>query len=106
MSVVAGVLIYFGELSAEDCGHCDVCLKKSATGLPNYLFHQIANKLRDTLLQQVSLRFNELIDAVLDKNENSEENRERVIPVLRFLIDTGEFTLTDDVVTSVKKVEN
>ncbi|SCD22054.1 Superfamily II DNA helicase RecQ [Proteiniphilum saccharofermentans] len=100
------LLIYFGELSAEDCGHCDVCLKKSATGLPNYLFHQIANKLRDTLLQQVSLRFNELIDAVLDKNENSEENRERVIPVLRFLIDTGEFTLTDDVVTSVKKVEN
>jgi len=52
------------------------------------------------------LRFNELIDAVLDKNENSEENRERVIPVLRFLIDTGEFTLTDDVVTSIKKVEN
>ncbi|SDZ94147.1 ATP-dependent DNA helicase RecQ [Porphyromonadaceae bacterium NLAE-zl-C104] len=100
------LLIYFGELSAEDCGHCDVCLKKSVTGLPNYLFHQIANKLRDTLLQQVSLRFNELIDAVLDKNENSEENRERVIPVLRFLIDTGEFTLTDDVVTSVKKVEN
>ncbi|SFK87299.1 RecQ family ATP-dependent DNA helicase [Proteiniphilum acetatigenes] len=100
------LLIYFGELSAEDCGHCDVCLKKSVTGLPNYLFHQIANKLRDTLLQQGSLRFNELIDAVLDKNENSEENRERVIPVLRFLIDTGEFTLTDDVVTSIKKVEN
>ncbi|RNC64831.1 ATP-dependent DNA helicase RecQ [Proteiniphilum sp. X52] len=100
------LLIYFGELSAKDCGHCDVCLKKSAAGLPNYLFRQIADKLRDTLQRQVSLRFNELIDAVLDENENSDENRERVIPVLRFLIDAGEFTLTDDVVTSVKKVEN
>ncbi|WP_298650619.1 ATP-dependent DNA helicase RecQ, partial [uncultured Proteiniphilum sp.] len=41
------LLIYFGELSPEDCGHCDVCLKKSTTGLPNYLFRQIGNKLKD-----------------------------------------------------------
>lgn len=100
------LLIYFGELSAEDCGECDVCLKKSATGLPNYLFRRIANKLKDSLQQRGSLRFNELIDAVVDENENSEESREKVIPVLRFLIDTAEFELKDDVVSLVKGAEN
>lgn len=95
------LLIYFGELSPEDCGHCDVCLKKSAAGLPNYLFRQIGNKLKDFLQQRGSLRFNELVDAVSD--ENSDDNRERVISVLRFLIDTGEFFLKEDVVSYVKK---
>ena len=98
------LLIYFGELSPEDCGHCDVCLKKSATGLPNYLFRQIGSKLKDFLQQRGPLRFNELVDAVSD--ENSDENKEKVIPVLRFLIDTGELVLNDDVVTSIKKAGN
>lgn len=96
------LLIYFGELSAEDCGHCDVCLKRNATGLPNWLFRRISNKLKNCLAQRESLRLNELVDAVSDKEENAEENRERVIPVLRFLIDAGEFALEDDVVSLVK----
>ena len=36
------------------------------------------------------------VDAVSDKDENAEETRDRVIPVLRFLVDTGEFVIKDD----------
>lgn len=100
------LLVYFGEMNPKDCGYCDVCLKKSAGGLPNYLFRQIGDKLKDFLQERGAQRFNELIDAVSDENENSDENRERIIPVLRFLIDTGELALKDDEVTVIKKAEN
>ncbi|WP_352421995.1 ATP-dependent DNA helicase RecQ [Proteiniphilum sp.] len=101
------LLIYFGEIAATDCGHCDVCLKKNATGLPNWLFRRIGNKLKNCLEQRGSLRLNELVDAVSDKEQNAknaEENGNKVILVLRFLIDAGEFTLEDDVVSLVKDI--
>ena len=98
------LLIYFGELSPDDCGHCDVCLKKSAIGLPNWLFRQITNKLRKSLQQRGNLRLNELVDMVSDESreEEPEENKEKIISVLRFLIDSGELTLKDDVVMFVE----
>lgn len=99
------LLIYFGEVTAEDCGHCDVCLKKSATGLPNYQFRRIGKELKDFLQRQGALRFNKLVDAVADENENSDKSKEKIIPVLRFLIDSGEIILEDDVVFPVKKEE-
>ncbi|MDR2815355.1 MAG: RecQ family ATP-dependent DNA helicase [Proteiniphilum sp.] len=102
------LLIYFGETDPDDCGHCDVCLKKGTTGLPNWLFRRIGDKLKGLLQQRGTLRFNELVDAVSDENDNSDENRERVISVLRFLIDSGEVALKDDevTVTVMKKDEN
>lgn len=102
------LLHYFGERSTEDCGCCDVCLRKSVTGLPNYLFLQIGSKLKALLQQHESMRFNELVDAVSveDREEEVEENRKRVISVLRFLIDSGEVTLNDDVVSLEEKNSN
>ncbi|MEA4916676.1 ATP-dependent DNA helicase RecQ [Proteiniphilum sp.] len=98
------LLIYFGELAAEDCGHCDVCLRKGESGLPNYLFHRIGNKLKDYIQPIGSLRFHELVDAVSVEQDNSDESREKVISVLRFLIDTGEFELKDDEVFLVRNI--
>ncbi|MBK5194532.1 MAG: RecQ family zinc-binding domain-containing protein, partial [Proteiniphilum sp.] len=88
--------IYFGEKDPTDCGHCDVCLKKNETGLSNYEFRQIEEQLRASLQEQPARRLNNLVDSL------SEEKSDRVILVLRFLIDMGEFTLKDDVV-SVKE---
>ena len=90
-----------------DCGHCDVCLKKNASGLPNWLFRRIGDKLKNCLAQRGPVRLNELVDVVSDKEqnaENAEENGDKVILVLRFLIDAGEFTLEDDVVSLVKDI--
>jgi ATP-dependent DNA helicase RecQ len=86
------LLAYFGETNPKDCGRCDACLKKSASGLPNYLFRRIGEKLRDAL-QHGEQRFDELVEAVKDEGENA------VIATLRFLLDTGELTLKDDVVS-------
>jgi ATP-dependent DNA helicase RecQ len=93
------LLIYFGEKNPKDCGQCDVCLKKNETGLSNYEFHQIEEQLRVSLQVQPARRLNDLVDSLLDMNSD------KVILVLRFLIDTGEFSLQDDLV-SIKKPSN
>lgn len=95
------LLIYFGEHSEGDCGHCDVCLKKNVAGLPNYLFSRIRSKIKDFLEQRGSLRFYELVETVSDNDENAQENKDTVIHVLRFLIDMGEIDLNDDVVSFI-----
>lgn len=90
------LLIYFDEPDPKDCGHCDVCLKKNETGLSNYEFHQIKKKLKVSLEEQSPCRLNDLVDSVSDANSD------KVIAVLRFLIDMEEFALKDDMV-SVRK---
>jgi hypothetical protein len=71
-------------------------LRKNETGLSNYEFHQIKKKLKVSLEEQSPCRLNDLIDSISDANSD------KVIAVLRFLIDMEEFALKDDMV-SVKK---
>lgn len=107
------LLQYFGEQTAEDCGHCDVCLERGATGLPNYQYRRIRRHLMEFIEQQELPRFNDLVEAVSDEHpdehshgelhETKDDDREKVVKVLRFLIDTGELALKEDVVTLVKK---
>ncbi len=88
------MLVYFGENQSKDCGHCDVCLKKNESGLSNYEFHRIGDKLKVSMQNHTSRRLNDLVDSVAD------ENSEKVILVLRFLIDAGELLLKDDMVST------
>jgi ATP-dependent DNA helicase RecQ len=93
------LLIYFGEKDPTDCGHCDVCLKKNETGLSNYEFRQIEEQLSTSLQVQPARRLNDLVDSLQGINSD------KVILVIRFLIDTGEFTLKDDVVSIKKTIQ-
>jgi len=88
------LLVYFGENNSKDCGHCDVCLKKNESGLSNYEFHRIGDKLKASMQDHGSRRLNDLVDSV------DGENSEKVITVLRFLIDAGELWLRDDMVST------
>lgn len=88
------LLVYFGENNSKDCGHCDVCLKKNESGLSNYEFHRIGDKLKEVMQNHGSRRLNDLVDSVAG------ENSEKVILVLRFLIDAGELWLSDDMVST------
>lgn len=90
------LLIYFGEKNPRDCGICDVCLKKNETGLSNYEFNRIREQTEALLCDGQPRRINDLVDAVTD------ENPEKVIRVIRFLIDMGELTLKDDRVSAGK----
>ncbi len=90
------LLIYFGEKNPEDCGICDVCLKKNETGLSNYEFKRIREQAEALLSDGQVRRINDLVDSVAD------ENAEKVIRVIRFLIDTEELILEDDRVSAKK----
>ncbi len=93
------LLIYFDEKNPRDCGCCDVCLKKNETGLSNYEFRRIKEQVEMLLDSVQPRRINDLVDSVAD------ENAEKVIRVIRFLIDAGELTLEDDRV-SAKESKN
>ena len=87
------LLIYFGEKNPRDCGVCDICLKKNEAGLSNYEFHQIKEQVLASLQPEEPRRINDLVDSV------SEVNSDKVIRVIRFLVDQGELTLNDDKVS-------
>lgn len=89
------LLIYFGESDAKDCGCCDVCLKKNETGLTNYEFKEIEEKLTYLFKTKESYRINELVDN-FNEGLHTDDRSEKVIKVIRFKIDMGEFTLEDD----------
>ncbi|MDD2936944.1 MAG: RecQ family ATP-dependent DNA helicase [Proteiniphilum sp.] len=87
------LLIYFGEKNPRDCGVCDICLKKNEAGLSNYEFHQIKEQVLASLQPEEPRRINDLVDSL------SEVNSDKVIRVIRFLVDQGELTLNDDKVS-------
>ncbi len=87
------LLTYFGEKNPKDCGHCDVCLKKNQSGLSNYEFHRLEAQIKESLQQEQPRRINNLVDSLPD------ENTDKVIRVIRFLIDMGELGLKDDFVS-------
>ncbi len=89
------LLIYFGEKNPKDCGRCDVCLKRNETGLSNCEFRQIAGRLKESLSKEQPRRINDLVDSVADGDTD------KVIRVVRFLIDMGELGLEDDAVSFV-----
>lgn len=73
------LLQYFGERDSEDCGQCDVCLKKRDSRVTNDDFETI----KEALLRQLEAEaknLKELVDGVQAKEP-------KVIEVLRFLSD-------------------
>jgi ATP-dependent DNA helicase RecQ len=91
------LLTYFGEKNPKDCGHCDVCLKKNETGLSNHEFRRLEAQIKESLQQEQPRRINNLVDSLTD------ENADKVIRVIRFLIDMGELGLKDDFVSLVSQ---
>ncbi len=100
------LLIYFGEDNPTDCGCCDVCLKKNEAGLSNYEFRQAEQKIKSVLHERGATRLEELVDAIEESPTkvsepavyavNKDHENEKVISVIRFLIDMGDLALEDD----------
>lgn len=92
------LLFYFGEINSKDCGSCDVCLKKNESGLNNWEYRLIENKLEEVFKAQTSYRLNELVDSISESDSfwKTDENNEKIIKVIRFKIDSGDLMLEDD----------
>ena len=89
------LLNYFDESNTKDCGICDVCLQKSKTGLSNFEFENIKSLLLDCFTDKAHFRLNELINCAKGYITDSE----KVITVLRFLIEEEVFDLDDDTIS-------
>lgn len=93
------LLSYFDERKTKNCGICDVCLQKNKKGLSNFEFGQIRELLLDCFSDTNSFRLNDLVDRLKDSTPDSE----KVITVLRFMIDKEIFELEDDTITLREK---
>lgn len=93
------LLTYFDERKTRNCGVCDVCLQKNKTGLSNFEFEKIKGLLLDSFTESNSFRLNELVDII----KSSFADSEKVIIVLRFLIEHEVFELENDVVSIYEK---
>ena len=73
------LLNYFGEKNGENCGQCDVCLKKKNAKLTNDEFTTIRMQIED-LLKNEALSIPEIIEKLKFKEQ-------KIIETVRFLLD-------------------
>ena len=76
------LLLYFGQDSVEECGHCDVCLSKNELDISRFEFNTLSKDLLDKLAGG-SLMNDELVDSV-------EGDKKKILKVLRHLCDQGQ----------------
>ena len=77
------LLRYFGEKTDRDCKICDVCLRKTQSGLKNWEL----NALKDALMQQLDEKHTILVNALAMELPLGKEKN---LIALRYLIDNDE----------------
>lgn len=92
------LLSYFGENKSSDCGQCDVCLAKSDTGINNYKFSAITEKI-EQLIAYKEYSVEDIINAITEYKE------EDIINIIRFHLDNETYFLEDDCLRCIKKKE-
>ena len=89
------LLNYFEEDNPQECGSCDICLKKHERGLKRYEFNRIREKVL-LLLQDAPLRITDLVAGV------SHFEPDKVLVVVRFLVDEELLLLKEDTLSLPK----
>jgi len=79
---------YFGQKKVTNCGVCDVCLKKTDSGLTFYEFEEIRNIVTQKLAEY-SLPIQKLVEEINFKED-------RVIKAIRWMLDTNYLCYLDD----------
>lgn len=79
------LLHYFGQQETSRCGQCDVCLQRNKVALSQQEFDDVMKILKPLLSTQ-----NMSLEELISKAKNVDENR--LVKVVRWLIDTGKIT--------------
>jgi ATP-dependent DNA helicase RecQ len=77
------LLSYFGDLSSERCGKCDICTKKNELELSKYEFDLVLSKIKETLHTE-ALDLKTLVDRHASLFEE-----DKIIRVVQWLLDNG-----------------
>lgn len=89
------LLHYFGEKDAEDCKGCDICLRKTQSGLTQWEFNMIRRALIEMLGEKPG--------SVLELARLLPLEQEKNMQALRFLLDhDDQFHLKDEYISFVK----
>ena len=89
------LLEYFGEKQSHRCGKCDVCLRRNKMELSNEEFESVRKGILHLLSQQALT-----IDALIETLHYPEQ---KIIQVLRWMLDNDEVRKTLDVLDKVTK---
>jgi ATP-dependent DNA helicase RecQ len=90
------LLEYFGQTDAKDCGICDVCSRKTESGLTFYELEQIKNILTEKL-RETPLPVEKMIEFI-------NFNEEKVIKGIRWLLDHDYLAYQDDEMIVLKNL--
>ena len=82
------LLEYFGDHSAERCGHCDVCIKRNEVHLSKEEFDNVLTAIKAILLNEV-IPYEALIDRMCS-------SKEAAIEVVRWLLDNHKIIQTNE----------
>jgi ATP-dependent DNA helicase RecQ len=77
------LLSYFGDLSSERCGKCDICTKRNELELSKYEFDLVLSKIKETLHAE-ALDLKTLVDRHAPLFEE-----DKIIRVVQWLLDNG-----------------
>lgn len=83
------LLEYFGETNPRRCGKCDVCETRNDTGLSEYKFNEILDKVKP-LLKANPMTPEELMKAF------STMNSEKALAAIRWMMDNGKIAQNKD----------
>jgi ATP-dependent DNA helicase RecQ len=84
------LLSYFGEKEPYRCGQCDVCQKRNELDISKYEFDLIVEELKKSL-RNTPLNLQDLI-----KNHSHNNNEEKVIKVIRWLLENEKIHYDDE----------
>jgi len=87
------LLAYFGETDTRSCGRCDVCTERNQLDLSKHEFEQLLEKIKEAISNH-SLTAEQCVDYI-------PANPDKVIKVLRWLIENGEIAEKEN---SLKRV--
>lgn len=84
------LLSYFGEKDASDCGHCDICLDKSGSGLTNKKHNDITKAIQELLKGGKEQTINYIINAL------PAFQPKEILATIRFNADKGDLIINID----------